>query len=114
MQKLQVTLWTVASLGMIGSRSTLRLKVMAGASSQHVRQAAVDQLVDAGRVDVALVVDRELELRQVLGGLSPYLHAGVLGVEAGVVAGAVERLLVRRVAQGKALVRAQGGEAHHV
>ena len=57
MQKLQVTLWTVASAGMIGSRSTLRLKVMAGSSSQHVRQAAIDQLVDAGRVHAAYGTD---------------------------------------------------------
>src|SRR5687768_5196087 len=99
MQKLQVTLWTVASLGMIGSRSTLRLKVMAGASSQDVRQAAVDQLVHARSVDVTLLVHGELELGQVLGRLAPDLHAAVLGVEARIVAGAVERPVAGGVAQ---------------
>ena len=40
---------------------------------QNVRQAAVDQLIDSLGEDAALIIDAEIELRQVVGGLTPGL-----------------------------------------
>ena len=50
-------------------------------SSEHVGQAAVEQFVDALGVDVALVVNPEHVLRQVLSGLTPGLLATGFTVE---------------------------------
>ena len=64
--------------------------------SEHVGQAAVEQLIDAFGVDVALVVDAQHVLREVLRRLAPDLLAAGFAVEARVVAGAIQGLIGRR------------------
>ena len=51
-------------------------------SSQHVGQAAVQKLVHAFSVDVALVVDAQHVLRKILRSLTPDLESAGLTVEA--------------------------------
>src|SRR5260370_42713012 len=98
MQKWQTTFCTVASLGGMGRRSMLRLYAMAPLPSglQDIVEAAVNQFVDGHGVDVAALVDHELELREVLRGVPPYLQSALLDVEAAVVAGAVQRSVLGR------------------
>jgi hypothetical protein len=74
---------------------------------QHVGQTAVDQLVHAIGIDVALVVDAQLELRQVLRGMAPDLLAARFAVEPAEMAGTVQRLVTGVVGQEPALVRAE-------
>ena len=82
--------------------------------SEHVRQTAVDQLIHAFGEDVAVGRDAQRELRQVLRGLTHDLQPALLAVEARIVAGAVERLVGRRVVEREALVRAERREGDDV
>jgi hypothetical protein len=88
--------------------------MIAPLTRQHVGQTAVDQLVHAIGIDVALVVDAQLELRQVLRGMAPDLLAARFAVEAAEMAGAVQRLVGGVVGQLPALVRAQDREGDDV
>src|SRR5918994_7646153 len=81
---------------------------------EHVRQAAVDELVEPLRENVALVIHAKLVLRQVLCRLAPDLKASGLAVEAGIVAGAVQRAVLCVVVQRKAFVRADRREADDI
>src|SRR6476659_2148408 len=60
---------------------------------QHVGQAAVQKLVDAFGVDVAVAVDAEHVLREVLRCLAPDLLPTRIAVEAGIVTGAVQGVI---------------------
>ncbi|MNT84379.1 hypothetical protein D3C72_2243830 [compost metagenome] len=57
---------------------------------QHIGQTAVDQLVRAFGIDIALVVHPQGELGQVLRGVAPDLLATLLAVEPAEMAGTVQ------------------------
>src|SRR5262245_54601693 len=105
MQKWQTTFCFLASAGMIGRRSIWRLNAMVPSPSEHVRQAAVDQLIHAFGEDVAVRSHAQRELREILGGLPDDLQPAPLAVEAGVVTRAVQGLVGRGIEERKAFVR---------
>ena len=72
---------------MIGRRSIWRLYAMIRPPLRARSTGGRRELVHALGVDVALVVDAQRVLRQVLGRLAPDLLAAGLGVEARIVAG---------------------------
>jgi hypothetical protein len=81
---------------------------------QYVRQTAVEQLIDAFGVNVALTVDVQHVLRQILRGLAPHLLAAGFAVEAGVMARAVHGPIAGVVAEWETLVRARRRETDHI
>ena len=68
---------------MIGRRLMWRLYAMIRPSSEHVGQAAVEQLIQPFGVDVALVIDPQHVLGKVLGGMAPDLQATGIAVDSG-------------------------------
>src|SRR5918994_7224407 len=82
--------------------------------SEHVRQAAVDQLVHAFGIDVAVLVHPERVLRKVLRRMPPGLLAAGLAVEDRVVAGAIEGPVLGIVDEREALMRADRREPDDV
>ena len=81
---------------------------------EHVGQPPVQKLVDAFGIDVAVGVDAQYVLREVLRGLAPDLLAAGFAVEARIVTGAVQGAVGFVVGERKALVRADGREADDV
>jgi hypothetical protein len=59
--------------------------------SEYVGQSAVQKLVDALGVDVAVAVDAQHVLREVLSGVAPGLLAASFNIEALVMTGAIQR-----------------------
>ena len=113
MQNWQVTLCSLASAGMIGQSVDMTLESH-GSALQHVRQAAIKQLIDAFGVDVAFGVDAQYVLGKVLGRVAPDFLAAVLAIKARVMAGAVQRLVGGIVSERKPFVRADRREADDV
>src|ERR1700730_1786863 len=87
---------------------------MAFPPSEYVGQTAVEQLIDAFGVDLALAVNAQHILREVLRGLAPDLLAAGFAVEAGIVSGTVHGPIGSVVAEGKSLMRTRSREADHV
>ena len=85
-----------------------------GSALQHVRQAAINELINAFGVDVALGIDPQLILGKVLGRVTPDFLAAVFAIEARIVAGAVQGLVRGIVTERKSLMRADRRKADDV
>ena len=82
--------------------------------SQNVGQPAVQKLVDALGVDVAVAVDAQHVLREVLRCVAPGLLAASLDIETRVVTWTIQRPITLVVRKRKSLVRTRRGEANDV
>jgi hypothetical protein len=57
--------------------------------SEHVGQSAVQKLIETFGIDVAIGIDAQHVLREVLRGLTPNLPATGIAIKTGVVAGTI-------------------------
>src|SRR4026208_633244 len=81
---------------------------------QDVAKATVDELVNGHCVDIALVVDPQAKLRQILCCVPPDLHPALLAVKPRIMAGTIEAFVSGNVSEWKPLMRAQSGECDDV
>ena len=81
---------------------------------KNVGQPAVQKLVETLGIDVAIGVDAQGVLREVLRGVSPDLLAAVFAVETRIMTRAIQRPVALVVSKRESLMRADGGETDDI